>query len=245
MVKKKPPVTQAVCLVIMAFVRLALLLARDTLVINLGIRQYDRICTATVACILAAAAWTSVSTWLYIKTRKQAMLAEYISRIDTAEADKKDMDESVRQSLYKELTDFGCRKWSGMDGVGRLIRQLDSMNEYQSEMDRLLDQTEYLKQRPAEIVQKVEDCMYINIGKLLNYMRIVQTKTPDVVRDKIAECEAKNAALLKKTDDFIVAVVAYINGDIAVGEEEKARTSVDEYMYVVLQAIDLPETQLQ
>lgn len=241
---KKRPVIQPVIFAVTAIARLAMLFARDALIISLGIRRYGRICAAMTVAVLAAAAWAAVSAALYFRARKRAMLAEYAARLD-AIPDKKDMDETVRRSLYKELVDLGCRKWSGMDGIGRLIQQLDSMDEYQSEMDRLLDQTDYLKQRPAEIVQKVEDCMYINVGKLLNYMRIVQTKTPDVVRDKIAECEFKNAALLKKTDDFIVAVVAYVNGDIAVGEEEKARTSVDEYMYVVLQAIDLPETQLQ
>ena len=55
----------------------------------------------------------------------------------------------------------------------------------------------------------------------------------------------KNAGLLKKTDDFVIAVVAYVNGDMAAGEEEKTRHTVDEYMFVVLKAIELPEVYLQ
>ena len=163
---------------------------------------------------------------------------------ESLELRKKSLDEDARRRLYHELVDFSAKKWSGMAGISKLLAQLDSMDEYQSEMGRLLDQTDYLKQKPTEIVQKVEDCMYVNIRKLLNYMRIIQTRDPGTMRAKIAECEEKNADLLRKTDDFVVAVVAYVNGDIAVGEEEKARTSVDEYMYVVLQAIDLPETRL-
>lgn len=242
---KKMPVIPAVCLFVANAVLAAMVWWKDGIVINYGIRAYGAARLSAVLAVTACAVWTAVSAWRYARRKKKAAEAAHEARVEQMGLDKKELTEDGRRQLYRELADFGMKKWSGMDGIGRLIRQLDSMDEYQSEMGRLLDQTEYLKQRPAEIVQKVEDSMYINVRKLLNYMRIVQTKSPGVMEAKIAECEAKNAGLLKKTDDFVVAVVSYVNGDIAVGEEEKARKSVDEYMYVVLQAIELPETRLQ
>ena len=241
---RKMPIIPAVCLIIANVVLAAMVWGKDGIDINYGIRAYGAARLAAVLAVVACAAWTAVSAWCYARWKKAAAKAAHEARVEQMGLDKKDLTEEGRRQLYRELADFGVKKWSGMDGIGRLLRQLDSMDEYQSEMGRLLDQTEYLKQRPAEIVQKVEDSMYVNIRKLLNYMRIIQTKSPDVMEAKIAECEAKNAGLLKKTDDFVVAVVSYVNGDIAVGEEEKARKSVDEYMYVVLQAIELPETRL-
>lgn len=243
--KKKPPVLPFAVLVIANTVQAAMLFGRDEFVIRLGIRMYGAIRTGSALAVLASAVWAGLSVWAYLRAKRRQAAADHEAYLDGIAAEKKDLDEAARDAMYKELADFGRGKWSGMDGIGRLIRQLDSMNEYQAEMGRLLDQTDYLKDKPAEIVQKVEDSMYVNVRKLLNYMRIVQTKDPGIMRSKIAECEEKNAALLKKTDDFVVAVVSYVNGDIAVGEEENARKSVDEYMYVVLQAIELPETRLQ
>lgn len=242
--RKKIPILPAALLILAIIVMAALLLARDTFIIWYGIRTYDSIRSVCMLTILGFAAWTGISIYLAQKAARAKARAEHELRVEQMGRGKKTLDETDRQKLYGELADFSMKKWSGMHDISKLIAQLDSMNEYQSEMSRLLDQTSYLQQKPAEIVQRVEDCMYINIRKLLNYMRIIQTKDPDTMLAKIQECLNKNAGLLKKTDDFVVAVVAYVNGDIAVGEEEKARTSVDEYMYVVLQAIDLPETRL-
>lgn len=242
--RKKIPILPAALLILAIIVMAALLLARDTFIIWYGIRTYDSIRSVCMLTILGFAAWTGISIYLAQKAARAKARAEHELRVEQMGRGKKTLDETDRQKLYGELADFSMKKWSGMHDISKLIAQLDSMNEYQSEMSRLLDQTSYLQQKPAEIVQRVEDCMYINIRKLLNYMRIIQTKDPDTMLAKIQECLNKNAGLLKKTDDFVIAVVAYVNGDIAVGEEEKARTSVDEYMYVVLQAIDLPETRL-
>lgn len=242
--RKKIPILPAALLILAIIVMAALLLARDTFIIWYGIRTYDSIRSVCMLTILGFAAWTGISIYLAQKAARAKARAEHELRVEQMGRGKKTLDETDRQKLYGELADFSAKKWSGMAGISKLLAQLDSMDEYQSEMGRLLDQTDYLKQKPAEIVQKVENCMYVNIRKLLNYMRIIQTRDPGTMRAKIAECEEKNADLLRKTDDFVVAVVAYVNGDIAVGEEEKARTSVDEYMYVVLQAIDLPETRL-
>lgn len=242
--KKKPPVFQAASLMIANIIQAALLLNKDSFVIHFGIRAYNLMRLGSALAVLTFAVWTGLAIRLYVKTRRIAAVVEQKTYLNNAVPEKKDLDEAARNAMYRELADFRCKKWSSMAGISRLLAQLDSMNEYQAEMGRLLDQTRYLAQRPADIVQKVEDCMYVNIRKLLNYMRIVQTRDQRIMQAKISECEAKNAGLLKKTDDFIVAVVAYINGDIAIGEEEKAKTSVDEYMYVVLQAIELPETRL-
>lgn len=241
---RKPPILPAAVLAVSAAVLAVLTGCRDDVIINSGIRAYNAIRLAAGMLTTASAAWTVVSARRYARAKKQKEQDERDARWESLELRKKSLDEDARRRLYHELVDFSAKKWSGMAGISKLLAQLDSMDEYQSEMGRLLDQTDYLKQKPAEIVQKVEDCMYVNIRKLLNYMRIIQTRDPETMRAKIAECEEKNAGLLRKTDDFVVAVVAYVNGDIAVGEEEKARTSVDEYMYVVLQAIDLPETRL-
>ena len=243
--RKKIPILPAALLILAIIAMAALLLARDTFIIWYGIRTYDSIRSVCMLTILGFAAWTGISIYLAQKAARAKARAEHELRVEQMGRGKKTLDETDRQKLYGELADFSMKKWSGMHDISKLIAQLDSMNEYQSEMSRLLDQTSYLQQKPAEIVQRVEDCMYFIIRKLLNYMRIIQTKDPDTMLAKIQECLNKNAGLLKKTDDFVIAVVAYVNGDMAAGEEEKTRHTVDEYMFVVLKAIELPEVYLQ
>lgn len=230
--------------------RFACAIARDGIVIYTGIRRYEMLQNTFTIAAVAGTLCAAIFNFLAAKARRRRAMEgsqaeEQARRSEAPLPDADTLTEEARDRLYRELAHMAVTKWSGMSGIAKLIAQLDSMNEYQSEMDRLLDQSRYLRQKPAEIVQQVEDCMYVNIRKLLNYMRLVQTKSPGVMSEKIAACLDKNGDLLKKTDDFVVAVVGYINGDINPGEDEKARKSVDEYMYVVLQAIDLPEARLQ
>lgn len=230
----------ALCAAVSAIWLAVLLTRRDLIIINNSLKHYVILRNLALASLaMAIVGLALVAMFIARKLREP-------EPVEIPEAPgERPLGEDDRQALYKELADFGCRKWSGMDGIGHLLAQLDSMNEYQEQLDPLLEQTRYLSQKPAEIVQRVEDCMYVNIKKLLNYMRVVQNKSRDVMAEKIRECEEKNADLLKKTDDFVIAVVGYVNGDLAPGEEDKTKDYVDTYMYVVLQAIELPETYLK
>lgn len=230
--------------------RFACGMAKDGIVIYTGIRRYETLQSTFTVAAVAATLCAAIFNFLMAKTRRRHVMEELQAEEQARQAETPSLDDGTlteegRDGLYQELANMAVTKWSGMSGISKLLAQLDSMNEYQSEMDQLLDQTDYLRQKPAEIVQQVEDCMYMNIQKLLNYMRIIQTKSPAVMAEKISACVAKNGDLIKKTDDFIVAVVAYINGDINPDATEKAKTSVDEYMFVVLQAIEMPETFLR
>lgn len=243
--KNKIPMIPIACLVGIVIVMAFLILGQNDLIINYSIKIYRAACLVVGIAIIICAVWTVIGFMVLSREAKIREETEREARLEQMGLGKKTLDESDRQKIYQELKDFADTKWRNMDGIRRILRQFDSMNEYQAEMGRLLNQDVYLKNKPAEIVQRVEDCMYINARKLLNYMRIIQVKDPAVMESKIVECEGKNADLLKKTDDFVVAVVTYINRDMADGEEEKTRDSVDAYMYVVLDAIELPETYLK
>lgn len=237
---KKKIIFPAACLAAAAILLVSMLAGHDGFVIRHGIRAYGTARAAAVLAVAVTAIWTAASAVLAVKSAKKKPGYEI-----TEAPGKKALTEDDRNGLYDELAAFRKSKWQGMPDIVKLLAQLDSMNEYQGEMDRLLDQSEYLKEKPAEIVQRVEDCMYVNIRKLLNYMRIIQTRNKTTMAGKIAECVEKNAELLKKTDDFVTAVVDYVNGDMVPGEEQKTKDYVDSYMFVVLEAIELPETYLR
>lgn len=210
---------------------------RDAIIINEGIRAYRTTRTCVIMIVAVISIWFVITVIRSAKTSHRHEIPNY--------PEKKSITEQDRNRLYDELAGMAQNKWRTMDNIHALLKQLDSMNEYQSELGRLLKQTKYLKDDPEKIVQRVEDCMYINIQKLLNYMRIMQVKSWEMMQEKINECTEKNEDLLKKTDDFVVAVVGYVNGDMAPEEEDRTKNYVDSYMFVVLQAIELPETYLK
>lgn len=235
---KKKILPPAILLAASAIILIATVLLKDGIVIRYGIRTYGTIRNTLLAATVALAMLTAT-------VLSHAVKADLEQKQPTDDQARKPLDETGRRKLYNELAVLGTRKWPGLDEVKQLLSQLDSVDQYQSELDRLLTQNDYLKQEPASIVQRVEDCMYANIKKLVNYMRVIQTRDIIRMREKARECVRKNAALLAKTDDFVMAVIGYVNGDLAPGEEEKTKDYVDNYMFVVLDAIDLPETYLK
>lgn len=216
-----------------------LLIGHDDIVINYGIRAYTTMRMALIVTTVVSAVWMILSI-VYATKQKPSNSTHTIDI-----PDKNKLTESDRAAIYKELATFATTKWKQITAIQTLLNQLNSMNEYQKEMEQLLRQNDYLEDKPTEIVQRIEDCMYVNLQKLINYMRIVQTKDIAAMASKTDECVEKNTSLLDKTDDFIIHLVDYVNDDMARGEEEKTKDYVDSYMFVVLNAIDLPETYLK
>lgn len=233
----KSRITAIIGLILSLVAIIILFTRRDAIIINEGIRAYRTIRTFIMMIVAVISTWSVITVIRFSKTSARHAIPDY--------HEKKSITEQDRNRLYDELAGMAQNKWRTMNNIHELLKQLDSMNEYQSELGRLLKQTKYLKDDPEKIVQRVEDCMYINIQKLLNYMRIMQVKSWEMMQEKINECTEKNADLLKKTDDFVVAVVGYVNGDMAPEEEDRTKNYVDSYMFVVLQAIELPETYLK
>ncbi|MBD5584697.1 MAG: hypothetical protein HDQ88_06415 [Clostridia bacterium] len=235
--KKLIPPIATFALFLMALV--VALIGRDTLVINYGIRSYGMMRTVLIVTTILSALWLALSCLV----RKKLQPTSTAPTVGVQ--DPNELTELDRTSLYDELNEFATGKWEQITDIKAIVRQLDSVNEYQAEIERLAKQNDYLQEKPSEIIQRVEDCMYINVRKLINYMRIIQVKDRMAMASKIGECINKNASLLKKVDDFIIAVVEYVNNDMARGKEEKTTDYVDSYMFVVLDAIELPETYLK
>lgn len=235
--RNKKIIIPLICLALTSFVTIILFMNYDTIVINKGLKTFRALRMIALLCETGIVCWLIFTFIRIMRIPAEYKIPDY--------PEKKALTEPDRDRLYNELAEMVKGKWHTLYDIRELLKQLDSMNEYQSELGRLLKQTKYLKDDPEKIVQRVEDCMYINIQKLLNYMRIIQAKSISMMQEKLNECVEKNADLLKKTDDFVVAVVGYINGDMAPGEEDKTKDYVDSYMFVVLQAIELPETYLK
>lgn len=238
--KKKIPIPQITSFVLSLAALAAVRIMRDPIIINFRLKGYEMARnTTTIAVIL----FTVLLLIAVLKEQKRAE-PEPVPE-EPAKPDPDVMTEHARSCIYSDLSNYGTDKWLAIKSIKELLDQLDSMNEYQSKLDPLLDQNGYLGEKPAQIVQRLEDCMYVNIRKLLNYMSVLQKKSLSQMSAKVQECIRKNAVLMNKTDEFILAIVDYVNSDMKPGEENRTKEYVDNYMYLVLDAIKLPETYLK
>lgn len=209
---------------------------RTNIIINLGIKVYRAISLITGVGLFISLIVLVFMIILDVKDKKAKQKTGLFENSGMTEADK--------SRLYNDLHEFGAGKWKDIFNLKDLYTQLDDMNEYQKNLEFLLTQTQYLKEKPVDIIQRVEDCMYINIKKLLNYMHVLQPKDISFMGQKIGECKSKNADLLQKAKDFVLAVIDYVNNDMSPGEEERAVDYVNSYMYIVLDAIEKEDIYL-
>lgn len=214
------------------------IVAKTSIIINMGIKAYRVIAGFLIAgCVIGCI--------LLIVLVALAMKAVREDREDMDSfVDDKSMTEDDREALYVRLREFNFGKWGDVTGINALVTQLNDMNEYQGNLQFLLDQTTYLKEQPAVIIQRVEDAMYLNVKKLINYMQVLQRKDVALLEQKVSECSGKNEELLHKAKDFVVAVVDYVNKDMSPGEDQNAVDHVNSYMYIVLDAIGKEEFYL-
>lgn len=126
-----------------------------------------------------------------------------------------------------------------------LIKQFDEFNVYQDNITDLLKQTDDLGDRPVELMQKLEDTMYLNTRVLLNYMRVLQERDTAIVQEKLKTCYEKNAILLDKGSELCIGLTDYVNNDLTKeGEKQRILDKINSYMFVTLDAIEAPEIRL-
>lgn len=207
---------------------------RNTVIINTSIRVYHSVGIIFSFMILI---WIIMAVVTLIIFKHEKHPKPEIT-------DESGMTEANRKNLYDIVKGYRTGKWNAITDIGHLCEQLDDMNEYQENLDFLLMQTEYLTDRPVEILQRLENCMYVNIKKILNYMCVLQEKDCGMMKQKVQECICKNADLLQKAKDFVIAVTDYVNNDMSPGEDEKAITRMNSYMYMVLDAIEKEDIYL-
>lgn len=154
-------------------------------------------------------------------------------------------DVSDRGKIQEQLKSMRDGKWKGIGNIDELYEIMDEMDSYQESLEKLLNQSEYLSdEKPVRIMEKLEDSIYINIKKLLNYMMVLQQFDGVLMRERIDDCIGKNKELLQKAKDFIIAVTDYVNRDMGTLDEQKALAQMNSYMYVVLEAIEQQDIRL-
>lgn len=231
--KKKSLAKVAILAALSILALAACRLARESIIISLGIRAYGMLRIALVSVSACFAAALVVIFVIILIWRKKP-------------GDKdQPMTDAERRQMRKSLEEFEDDKWICVYGISPLCEQLDSIDRYQENLRELLEKNSGLGGKPIEIMDTIGRSMYANIKKLLNYMQALDEGDSHILGGKVDECRCKNEALLKKAKDFMVAVVDYVNRDMREDGGETAMEQMNSYMYVVLDAMEKEDIYLK
>lgn len=221
-------------------VHLIVHMLRTVIVIQFGIAAFETLHTFVTICTLLPLCLFGFALWQIIKQKQLASSSE-----DAESLVVPPESEQGNDAILQECKDAYQKKWRGcLVGFENLLSQFDDFNAYQESVLSMLQQTDTLNEKPAELMQKLEDNMYLNAKVLCNYMSVLQARDAVTLQEKLSLCIEKNACLLDKAKDFVLAITDYVGRDLTEGKEQKAIDRIHSYMYVVLDAIKQPEIHL-
>lgn len=213
---------------------IGVLIGRDDVIIDYGIRSYRNILTILAILTGIFAALTALIAAVSAKQEKKRIGEEA-----AAEAERVQGKLSPRRMDGTELRNMLAKnaqgKWRGLgDGIGRIAAQMDQMDEYQRSLRNLLEENDASALGDTEeLLDKVEQNMFRNIRGVLNFMNVADPGDAPRMRDEIQECLDKNRDLLAKTKDFMYALTAYLNGQ----GEDSSTGLLETYKETILETL--------
>lgn len=230
------PITLILCVAV-----LVVHMSKDTIILYRGIRVFRLYRNVvSIIAIIFCIATIGIATYL-LKIKSSAL-----KKITESYGDGDVFTESERKSLYNDIRSELRKRWPTLSNKGvKLLVQLDSMNDQQNNLRTLLRNNNSEEVADTmELLQKLEDCMYVNIRKLLNYVYVIHSSEELVMKTKIKDCHKKNATLLTKAKEFSIAVADYINSNGVEGDEDKSLLLVQSYKDNVLETLDQADIYL-
>lgn len=214
-----------------------LIVCKDNIVIYYGIRTYKTIENVWLVAGAVSAMTVIVSCMINRKSENK-----YVLKDEPMERSR--FNDYERRKLYNDIYEEVSKKWKDLKApLNELLRYLDDMGEQRKSLKRLLESnvSEDIEDTP-ELLHKVEDCMYTNVRKLLNYAYVISVSDMGAMRYKIYDCKEKNEVLLKQAQDFTLAVADYINNGVE--DDDRSLALVNTYRDTVLATIDKTDIYL-
>lgn len=203
-----------VLLAISAISLVAVVAMRDSVIINNGIRFYRQLLLALAVLTGIFAVLTAAVAAVSAKEQKKPIRGDGAENAAKREQGRLSPHRMDGNELRRMLAKNADGKWNRMsDGIGRIVGQMNQMDEYQASLKNLLEENEASALGDTEeILDKVEQNMFRNIRGALNFMNVADPSDGPKVREEISECIEKNSDLLAKTKDFMYALTDYLNG---------------------------------
>ncbi|MCR5418607.1 MAG: hypothetical protein K6E84_06800 [Lachnospiraceae bacterium] len=242
---KKKWIQLAVVLAVFAVAIGGVLIAKDNIVIYLGIRMFRLLKYGVIgAGVIGGAACLTSSAVTYSrmqdkleegKARQQALEEQH--RRQTARLSMQDkLDSSVIRQILEQKKTEG---WSSVsEDINECIRQLLTMDDYQDKLQKLLEtngaDTLY---DTEDVLDQAEQGILRNVRKVINYMEVSDSdKSEDTGRiaERLSECLSQNREILRQSQEFVFALTEYLNRQ---GDSGNDVSMLEIYKKTILEAI--------
>lgn len=225
---------------------------RTVIVINLGIRYYNRLRTRLMlietACLAVVLAAFIVSLLRQQSRKRKAAKEEALAQEEkraakeTEDADREVLSVSRKMDSMKIrdlLIGNAAEKWNVLSReLMQLKQQLDTMDEHQETLKGLLDANGAASLANTEdMLDSVEQYLCKNVRKALNYMSVADEENPkdvQLVRQKLLLCREDGEKQLAQVQEFLFALAEFLNKQ---GEDDNSMEMLDLYKSTILSSI--------
>lgn len=152
-----------------------------------------------------------------------------------------------KNKIAKQLVELVNTKWSVLEveaECSRICKHLVRIDEYCQNLKEVLRVNEKDEIADAvEMLLRIEDNMYTNVQRLINYLYSMSSHDKSVVVEKAKLCASNNKTLVHKAKDFMLSVTDYINKSI--DDDERSLALVQNYKQEILDMLDTEDLYLE
>ena len=226
---------------------------KDTMIINMGIRSYNRIASFVplieVIVLIVVAFVFLLETFREIRQAKRDL--EEQTRSEQAQQAARQAQESDREvlSVSRKMDSMKIRdlllseaagKWNTLTPeLMQIKKQLDQMDEHQDTLAKLLKENGASSlANTEEMLNDTEQYLCKNVRKALNYMSVADEESPQdvqLVRQKLLQCRQEGDTLLEQVQKFLFSLAEFLNTQ---GSDDNSMEMLDLYRSTILSSIE-------
>lgn len=212
------------------------LLFKNTIILYYGIRFYTRMKTFTITSGVVLIVGSIVSGVMgeVLSRRKVEYVSEYTFDTDGLLAD------SEKSKILSDLSNTLHKRWNNTKvaiRVAECVAAADEIDLYINSIKIVLKRSEVSEIEDCIIMlRKVEKGVYKNLNKLLNYLLAFNRNSEEYILTKVQECKQGNKQLLACANQFVEAVVEYVNSHME--SDDHDAYLIEQYKNNVLQTLD-------
>ena len=242
-------------LILSAAALAGLFAARDDIIIQIGIVAYRSLIKYILifAGILAGSGILHLLLGAVLQHRNNRKREEQ-ERLESARARAKaeaEADLSVSRKLDTNvirnmLKKEGRNQWECLaDSIGRLVAQMDQMDDYQAKLSELLKRNDAGSLKDTEeVLDQVEQYICRNMRKALNYLSILRSDDAGdrkKAQEQLRACAEDNEQQLKQVQEFLLALADLLNMQ---GSGTAEIETLEMYKNIILESLKREENSM-
>lgn len=248
--KKRIAVLAEILMVLSGFGLFALLVFKNAVIIQNGIVFYRNFTRILASAFLFSFFLCFLALAKHLVIVKQDRKNRNILKKKEEELVREKSLSEAGLSLGKKLDGTVIRKmlvlaknteWKSLSvEIDRCLGQMDQMDDYQKKLEFLLAKNDAGAWKDTEdVLDQVEQYLYRNIRKVLNYLNVLNSSDMERARIKLEECIEDNDSQLSQVQEFLLALTDLLNMQ---GSGNQEIETLEMYKDMILRSVQKKES---